>query len=174
MIITAEGTDKSIRLKKDIEGFDNRIRFCLIAEDGKKEHGHEEQERLKSLLEDNGITYDFGAGDFAHSSYGIHVKCGDSVDIAACAAEQIFMKFYGLGEDATYRLSVKGMIDWRDIVIDSGNPNTLAVWQMTLHGMFPVGRPYKRYHTPNKYSLFSLLGVVTKKVIQAMQRLFRG
>ena len=174
MIITAEGTDKSIRLKKVIEGFDNKIRLHLITEDGKKGHNHEEQGRLKSLLEDNDIPCDFGPGYFASSSYGINVKCGDSVDMAALAAEQIFLKFYGLSEDATYRLSVKGMIGWQDRLIDSENPNTLAVWYMTLDGMFPAGRPYKRYHIPNKFSPFYLLGTITAKVIRIMHRLFGG
>jgi len=87
MIILAEGTDKSIRLRKTIE-LAGGLRVNLIAEDEApcREGG---QSRLKKILDAQGIPFRFGPGGFRTNPYGVFAQVGDDIELALRAAKSI-------------------------------------------------------------------------------------
>jgi len=168
MIILAEGTDMSVRLRKTIELAGG---FCvkLIAEDEAtcRPSG---QSHLKKTLDAQGIPFGYGPGGFRANPYGVFAQVGDDIELAVRAARAILGEFYGLDEGQTYVLWVRGDIDFRDICIDS-------VWVPGLisAAVEPTrfGRPYKHYHMSDYSSPPSALFYALGRLIGLLVRLIR-
>ncbi|MCK4625096.1 MAG: hypothetical protein KAV00_07295 [Phycisphaerae bacterium] len=167
MIIVAEGTTKAVCLRKEINQ-PGQVRLHLVVTEDVTHDVDSRRFELKEILEYKKIPFFFGLGGFRSNPYGMVVECGSSVDTVNLAMTSIFLEFFGLNENATYRLWVKGTIDWRDKYIDDMNQGTSADWGATLHGAFPIGKPYKRWQIPNRSSLLHILGRGTRKLIHVL------
>jgi len=175
MIVVVEGTTKSVRLRKTIDPYNGGITLRLTATESDEQLDHEAgQRRLRSILKENGFSFDYGLGGFARNPYGLIVECGSDPHMGALVARSVFLDFFGLSQAVTYELWVKGMIDWRDITVDQMYAENLGNLMMAFAGAYTRGRPYKRYHAPNKYGPFYLLGCVIGIVRRGIRKLFGG
>jgi len=167
MIVQCENKPVSVKLRKEVSFFRPEFKVRMIAEFDKTLHI--DLNKLQKVLKEENLPFGYGPGGFRKNLFGVFVDCDDSVDIAATSAEVILEKCFGLDSESTFEIWVKGMLDWRDLLIDSRDPNSGTVLRMTLTGTIPIGKPYKYSHIPNKYTLGTFLG----KAVGTLLHLFR-
>ncbi|MDP6542377.1 MAG: hypothetical protein QGH60_00215 [Phycisphaerae bacterium] len=173
MVVVAEGTTESVRLRKTIDPYNGGITLRLTTTESPEQVDHEAgQRRLRSILQENDFSFDYGLGGFARNPYGLIIECGSDPHTAALVARSVFLDFFDLGQITTYEVWVKGMIDWRDITVDRMNSGNWWTLMMILGDAYVLGRPYKRCQDPKKYDPFYMLSCVIGIVTRGIRRLF--
>ena len=127
------------------------------------------------MFKGDNIPLCFGVSGLINDPYTAVIKCEMSVDNAVTAVDRIFLGLYRLNKDTTYRLWVKGMIDWRDKLvaeIDTSEPS-FADWKNTLSGVYKAGKPYKYYQARDRFSPLRLLTFALGRAIWVIKQLFR-
>ncbi len=143
MLITDEGTGKSIRFMKTYKQGEEGIGFVLIASEITREHPLLPQ--FKEELTELGFRPTSGGLPLRAFRENLGCECPADAPDAASAGETVLTKFYALSRNAKFRVRVKGPISRGDIFItgQTSRQERVAALDPDLLGS---SIPYTWYH----------------------------
>jgi len=162
MVVAVEGGAPILTLRKELVG-PHGIRLYLVLSGGdptsKQGTAREAREVLRDVLSRHGDEGTLGIRGPWANAVGKLAYCGDSAEKAAALASDVLHRVYGLGDKTEYAVHVRGQIDmWDKLVTYSAKPSLRDI-PMIARGTMPLGRPYKRSHLPQRYTLLGVVGL---------------
>jgi len=172
MIIAAEEAPGVVKIRKAIR-LNGVIGLAVIIDDPQRLRRECERRAIAALMEDNRLQCTFGITGLRSNPYVAVIDSGGDVDMALQAIGLVFDRFYCVGSTMTYRVWVRGIIDWRDKLVNGVEDGTRRDWALTLSGAYRPGKPYKRYYLPKRFSLSGVLGYITGRIIRAIRKILK-